>query len=217
MIALAMLAIFTVGGVFVLHHARRSVLEEVRSGVAMALQLVDAGLAHARGDDKAVMAWLAELGQMEKTRHLRIRIQQVPEKLITLDTPAEDAADGRVPAWFAWAVTPDYQAREQRVERAGAAPVGIWVLADPADEIAEAWSEAKDLFCLMAAIALAVCALVHFSLGRAFKPVGQILHALEGIEQGDYAARLPDYALPEFRRIAHAVNHTALTLDRQAQ
>lgn len=218
MITFALLAIFTVGGGLVLHHARRSVEAEVRSSVAMALQLVDAGLAHAQGDEKAAMAWLAEMGKMEKTRHLKIRIQQMPEKIIRLTKiEEEDPKDGRVPAWFAWAVTPDYLAGEKRTERVGAAPVSILVLADPADEIAEAWSETKDLLGLMGIIALSVYALVHFSLGRAFKPVGQILKALEGLEEGDYAQRLPDYDLPEFCRIARAFNHTAFTLDRQAQ
>jgi len=217
MITLAMFTIFMVGGGVVLHHARRSVENEVRSSVAMALQLMDAGLAHAQTDDKAVMAWLAEMGKMEKTRHLRIRIQQIPEKIISLTAEAEEQKNEQVPTWFAQAVTPEHLAGEKRMERVGAAPVTIMVLANPADEIAEAWEEAKDVLGLIGVIALSVYALIHFSLGRAFKPVGQILQALEGLEEGDYAQRLPDYDLPEFRRIARAFNHTALTLDQQAQ
>lgn len=218
MITCVLLAIFTVGGGLALHRAQRSVEEEVRSSVAMALQLVDAGLAHAQGDEKAVMAWLAEMGKMEKTRHLRIRIQQMPEKIISLTAAeTEDRREERVPDWFVEAVAPDRLVGEKRTERLGIGPVAIMVLADPTDEIAEAWSEAKDMLGSMGGIALSVYALVYFSLGRAFKPVGQILKALEGLEEGDYGQRLPDYALPEFRRIARAFNHGALTLERQAQ
>lgn len=218
MITLVLLTIFIVGGILVLQQARTSVENEVRSSVTMALQLMDAGLAHAQGDEKAVMAWLAEMGKMEKTRHLRIRIQQIPEKIISLSAlEQEEKAESPFPAWFAWAVVPQHLAAEKRMERVNSAPVSIMVQADPTDEIAEAWGEVKEVFALMGVIALSVYALVHFSLGRAFKPVEQILGALEGLEEGDYARRLPEYDLPEFRRIARAFNHTAFTLDQQAQ
>jgi len=235
MIALTMLIIIGVGTLFVIHHARRSVLEEVRSSVNMALQLIDAGLAHAGGNEGTLIAWLAELAHMEKTRHLRIHVEQPMDaiangekgrtgaregeevqgglqQIIKLDAPPEQEADARVPAWFAWAVTPQPLVGEKRVERSNGRPMGILVEANPGDEIAEAWSEAEDLLYLIVALAIAVCVLVHTTLGRAFKSVGVILHGLEAIERGNYGRRLPRFSLPEFDRISQACNHTAEVL-----
>lgn len=214
MITLAMLAVMAVGGMFAVHSARRSVLEEVGSSVNMALQLIGAGLAHADGDEARLLAWLAELARMEKTRHLRIQVRQAPAKLIKLDSAPPPAAGGRVPAWFAWAVTPDLLAGEKRIDWPGGGSARILVLADPADEIAEAWREAEETLALVAALAASVYALVHTALGRAFRAVTIISEGLEGIEQGDFDKRLPRFALPEFDRISQAFNHTAQALEK---
>jgi two-component system sensor histidine kinase UhpB len=64
----------------------------------------------------------------------------------------------------------------------------------------------------MVALAAAVSALVHITLGRAFKSVGHILRGMEDIEQGDYGKRLPRFGLPEFDRISAAFNHMAQAL-----
>lgn len=214
MITLAMLAVGAVGAVFVVHNARREVLAEVHSSVGMALQMIAAGLAHADGNDARLLAWLTELARLEKTRHLRIQVLQTPAKLIKLDAKPLPPGDGRVPTWFAWAVTPASLAGEKQLAQLGGQPVRILVQADPADEVAEAWDEAKEILALVAALAASVYALVYIALGWAFRPVNVVLQGLEGIEQGDFGRRLPHFALPEFERISQAFNHTAQALDK---
>ncbi|MDD5035586.1 MAG: histidine kinase [Methylococcaceae bacterium] len=212
MISLAMLMIVGAGALFVVHNARRSVLEEVRSSVNMALQLVDAGLAHSRGREEPLMAWLAELVHMEKTRHLHIQLQQNPQSLIRLSQAEPRERSERAPSWFAWAVTPELTVGEKRVERSDGSVIRILIEANPEDEITEAWNEARGFLFLMIALAVSVYLLVHFTLGRAFKSVDHILHAMEDIEHGDYGKRLPRFALPEFDKISDAFNHMAQTL-----
>jgi two-component system, NarL family, sensor histidine kinase UhpB len=214
MISLTMLIIISVGTLFIIHNARRSVLEEVRSSVNIALQLIDAGLQHTGSDEIRLQAWITELAHLEHTRHLRIHIQQVPEKVISLAASPHREADGQIPSWFAWAVTPELMVGEKLVERSGGNPIRISVEADPGDEIAEAWHEAEDFLYLMVILAVAVYAVVHFTLGRAFVSVGVILQGLEGIEQGNYEKRLPRFDLPEFDRISEAFNHTAQALTK---
>ncbi len=211
MIALTLLIIVGVGALFVLHNARRSVSEEVRSSVDMALQLVDAGLARSEGRTQPLMAWLAELARMEKIRHLRIQARQPAQSVINLSGPAPAPGDSRAPAWFAWAVTPALTAGERQVEEAGGT-AHILIEANPADEIAEAWIEARSFLLFMLALAAAVAALVHTTLGRAFKSVGHILQGMEDIEHGDYGKRLPSFDLAEFDRISATFNHMAQTL-----
>jgi two-component system, NarL family, sensor histidine kinase UhpB len=217
MISLTMFIIISVGTLFIIHNARRSVLEEVRSSVNMALQLIDAGLLHAGNDEEHLKTWLTELARLENTRHLRIHVQQVPEKVIRLDAAPRREADTQVPSWFAWAVTPELMTGEKLVERRDGNPIRISVEADPGDEIAEAWREAEDFLYLMVVLAVAVYAVVHFTLGRAFKSVGVILQGLEGIEHGNYEKRLPHFDLSEFDRISRAFNHTALALTKSRE
>ncbi len=212
MITLTMLIFVVVGGLFVIHNARRSVQEEVRSSLNMVLQLIDAALANARADDGPSIAWIGELARLKKTRHLRIHVQQAPEKVIKLVSPPRPQVNA--PAWFAWAVLPKLMVGEKQVERPDGRPIHIRVEANPDDEVAEAWNEAEDFLYLIGALAVTVSALVYFMLGRAFQSVGIILQGLGGIEQGDYAKRLPRFALPEFDRISRAFNHTAQALSK---
>ncbi|MCX7109356.1 MAG: ATP-binding protein [Proteobacteria bacterium] len=212
MIALTLLIIVGVGTLFVVHNARRSVLEEVRSSVNMALQWVDAGVARSEGRQHALLAWLGELAKMEKIRHLHLHMRQPPQSMIDLSQDASKQAISPAPAWFVWAVTPALTVGERQLTSNDGEPVHIFIEANPADEIAEAWIEARSFLIFMLALAAAVSALVHISLGRAFNSVGHILRGMEDIEQGDYGKRLPRFDLQEFDRISAAFNQMARTL-----
>ncbi len=212
MIALTMLIIVGVGTLFVVHNARRSVSEEVRSSVNMALQWVDAGLARSEGRQQTLPTWLVELARMEKIRRLHIQMQQPAKSFIDLSNDAPRQSLVSAPAWFVWAVTPSSVIGERELTNSDGEPIHILIEANPADEIAEAWTEARSFLIFMVALAAAVSALVHISLGRAFKSVAHILRGMEDIEQGDYGKRLPHFNMQEFDRISAAFNHMAQAL-----
>jgi two-component system sensor histidine kinase UhpB len=143
---------------------------------------------------------------------LRIQVQEASAQIIHLPSAGHMKTIAETPNWFAWSVTPEPISAEKRVERADGNHIRIMIEATPQDEIAEAWSEARGFLLLMAALAAGICALVHITLGRAFASVGAILQGLGDMERGDYGRRLPHFSLPEFARIARALNHTAQTL-----
>jgi two-component system sensor histidine kinase UhpB len=216
MIAAAMLLIVGLGFLFAIHDARRSVEEEVRSTVNLALQLIEAGQAGAgQGADGAgnpYSGWLAQLGQLERTRHLRIQVAGKAAVALSFPTAASEA-DAAVPGWFRWAVAPRPIAEERLLPDGTGGRSAIRIEADSGDEIAEAWRETQGFLYLLLALALAVYGLVHVTVGRAFRAVGTILAGLEGIEKGEYGQRLPGFPLPEFDRISGAFNHMAAALD----
>jgi two-component system sensor histidine kinase UhpB len=215
MIAAAMLLILGLGFLFAIHDARRSVAEEARSTVHLALQLIEAGQASAGHDAAAPDAgWLAQLGHLERTRHLRIHI--AGKAASPPDAAAAERADG-APGWFRWAVAPEPIVEERLLTDGAGGTFAIRIEADSGDETAEAWRETQGFLWLLLALALAVYGLVHITVGRAFRAVGQILGGLEGIEKGEYGRRLPDFALPEFQRIADAFNHMAAALEKSRQ
>jgi two-component system sensor histidine kinase UhpB len=214
MIGLVMLAIIGMGTLFVVHNARRSVAEEVRSSVNLALQLIDAGLEQAVAAGRSPVEWIAQLARLDHARHLSLSIHQGERTIIDLPSSAGPAEGEEAPAWFAWAVAPDPLVAEKHLHQIGNPMIQITVDANPADEIAEAWIEARGFLLLMVALAVTVYLVVHTTLGRAFKSVGIILEGLEDLENGDYSRRLPEFYLPEFARISRAFNHTVGTLEK---
>lgn len=217
MIGLVMLAIIGMGTLFVVHNARRSVAEEVRSSVNLALQLIDAGLEQAVAAGRSPVDWIAQLARLDRTRHLSLSIHQGEKTIIDLPSSAGPAEGEEAPAWFAWAVAPEPLVAEKHLHQIGNPMIQITVDANPADEIAEAWTEARGFLLLMLALAVTVYLVVHTTLGRAFKSVGVILEGLENLENGDYSRRLPEFYLPEFARISRAFNHTVCALERSRE
>jgi two-component system sensor histidine kinase UhpB len=213
MIVLTMLLIVGLGFLFAVHSARRSVEEEIRSTVNLALQLIEAGFAESRDSGQSLSGWMAQLGRLDRTRHLRIRVAGIASAPVDL-TAAKPAPEAAVPAWFRWWVAPAPIVAEQRLEDGGGGEFAIRIEADSDDEIAEAWQETRGFLILLLALACAVYFLVHVTVGRAFRSVGTILEGLEGIEKGEYGKRLPGFPLPEFDRISGAFNHMASALEK---
>lgn len=227
MIVLTMLAILGLGTLFAIHNARRSVAAEINSTVNLALQLIEVSLSENRNSADSLGNWFSQLNRLDKTRHLRIQVRQTPNAADghslgqAQGEPAliDLAARGNhrtpeVPGWFAWAVKPGSIVAEKRVETADNDTISIFVEANPEDEIAEAWNEALGFLTLIAVLAATIYALVHITVGRAFRCVGVILDGLEDIERGDYGRRLPGFSLPEFARISRSFNHMASTLEK---
>ena len=214
MIATAMLLIIGLGFVFAIHSASRSVEEETRSTVNLALQLIEAGQ-NAVGQEirggAPYSAWLSQLGHLERTRHLRIHL--AGKAATVLNLPPTGAETG-APGWFRWAVMPEPVVEERLLADGAGGQSALRIEAESGDEIAEAWRETEGFLYLLLALALAVYGLVHVSVGRAFRAVGEILEGLEGIEKGEYGKRLPGFALPEFQRISGAFNHMAAALEK---
>jgi two-component system sensor histidine kinase UhpB len=90
----------------------------------------------------------------------------------------------------------------------------VVIEADPADEISEAWKEARAVLGLLVAFCLLANGLIYFTLGRSLKPIDSILKALDNIERGDYKSRLPSIGLPELDVIVAKFNHMAEVLER---
>lgn len=212
MIGLTMLLIIGLGFVFAIYSARRSVAEEVDSTVHLAMELIEGGLAGHRDTDRPVAGWLAQLGHLDRTRHLRIQIRQAAAMLAD-HAVSESARSAEVPKWFVWAVSPEPVVAEKRLTSDVQPEIAIRIEADAGDEIEEAWNETQGFLSLILVLAAAVYSLVHVTVGRAFRSVEVILEGLEEIDKGDYRKRLPYFPLPEFARISQAFNHMAATLE----
>lgn len=210
MLAMASGLILVIGFFFGIHNARRSVADESNAAVGLAFQLIEAGIAERDASGVALEPWLDQLGRLEQTRHLRIRVADAATRH---DRAPAQAVESAAPAWFRHMLRPEPAIAEKTLARADGRWVTIRVAADAAAEIDEAWRENQSFYVLIVSIALTVYLLVHFGVRHAFRPMADVLKGFAAIERGDFQQRLPLFPLPEFQIIARAFNHMAATLD----
>ncbi|HEY8520804.1 MAG TPA: ATP-binding protein [Gammaproteobacteria bacterium] len=204
------LLVLGLGTVLVIYNAKRAVEAETQSTARLALQLIEVALAGAPAEAPPDRL-LGRLGELEGARHLRVALveggREVP---LGAGSPGERVADA--PAWFVRLVAPA-PAEFRRPLPAGVREAEIVVRADPADEIEESWHDARIVLGLVLAFSMIANGLLYVTIGRWLKPVRRIVEGLEGIEKGDYRARLPAFPLPELAHIAAKFNRMAEVLE----
>ena len=206
--------ILVLGTLFVIQQARKAVQEEVSSTANLTLRLIEVALSNTTGNDgsglqQRVVRQIAGLGE---TRHLHIEIRK--QGIPVLDTlgPMRSRGAAPAPAWFVDLIGPAPMEFRRILSSPDMPETEIIIRADATDEIAEAWSEARVVLGLLVLAVLIANVLVYFTIGRGLAPIDTILRALDGIEQGDYRLRLPQFKLPELRRISEKFNHMAEVL-----
>jgi len=214
LISVMFVTVLVLGTLLVILNARRAVLQETESTARLALQLIE--VAYANADSESAGALTAEellrarLRGLADVRHLEV--------LLIDDGRAVELASARAettpaPRWFVGLVRP--AATELRRALAGHAEVVV--RADPTDEIAESWDDAWPLLLLVLAVAIVANGLFYVVIGRWLRPVQRIVAAMDGIEQGDYRARLPAFELPELAKVATQFNRMAEVLERSRE
>lgn len=103
------------------------------------------------------------------------------------------------------------------IQEPGLPETEIIIRANPSDEITESWTETRDVLILLVLFVVLANLLVYITLGRGFRPIDSILQGLEGIEQGNYRLRLPEFKLPELSRISSKFNLMAEVLQKSQE
>ncbi|HEB78721.1 MAG TPA: methanol utilization protein MoxY [Methylothermaceae bacterium] len=208
-IATILALVVAIGSVLVIHHVRESVAEETRSALQLVRGMVEALARRGPLPPDQVQAWVTMLKQLSQTRHVRLVGYEQAARPATAPPP-----DRPVPHWFgAWVKPPPMQV-EYHIPTRDGPPLDLVLIADPADEIAEAWEEARLFLGLILVLAGGCFAVLSWMLGRAFRPVDAVLEGLVALEREHYDHRLPPFPQPEWRRIARAFNHCAGVLER---
>lgn len=183
-----------------MHQARSDIRRELSSGMRMAEQLLTQAVRYPEQLDSLLQVEL---------RHLSLQV--LPAGV----SPQSIAVSYRTtPAWFQSLVWPDDQPLFERRIPLNAQDMLILV-ADPADELEEVWESALQILWLFMGAALLSSAAITWGVSRGMRPVGQILLALDRIQQGQFSARLGSYSVPEVRRLAHHFNRMAEALEHE--
>jgi two-component system sensor histidine kinase UhpB len=216
LLSVMFVTILVLGTVLVIGNARHAVLEETESTARLALQLLE--VAYDVTDSSGVAALQARLrerlGELESARHLQVLLIEGGHELKLTEVRAASVA---APQWFVRLVEPSATELRRPFRGDGRAAAEIVVRADPGDEIAESWEDAQPLLLLVLVVSIIANGLLYVVIGRWLKPVERIVAAMDGIEQGDYRARLPAFDLPELATVAGKFNRMAEVLERSRE
>lgn len=214
LITLMFLLVLFAGAMLVIHHARRAVEEETRSTANLTLNLLEVALSSKSPASNPLEAIFGHLARFEETRHLHIDLLRPDGTRESGYPPMAVSRPAEAPDWFVRLVRPPALQLTRNIAPADSYGLQVVIEADPADEISEAWKEARALLGLLVVFCLLANGLVYFTLGRSMKPIDSILNALDNIERGDYNSRLPSIGLPELDVIVEKFNHMAEVLER---
>ena len=211
LITALMLMFMAAVGYVVVKETRNSIKEGVEAATRVTIQLLDTVIISSYRNPELGLTHVVLRDFLESLGHVRsndIRLYDASNHLIYTSPPSTYKTGEDPPRWFVSLVGPEQETLIRRI-RFGR----LEVVSNPGGAIREAWEGVRYLLWLAAAFFLLVNGLVYWMLGRALKPVDRILSAIGEMEQGNLAARLPAFKLPEFDRIGYSFNRMAATLE----
>ncbi|WP_394752683.1 ATP-binding protein [Crenothrix sp.] len=217
-ILLSSLCILFLGGAIAVWQARQSVNKEVESSINLAAQLIS--IAFAQNSPAAYHSgdWLPQLNILKETRHLSIQLQESGGKITRFSAKKQPIySDDSPPQWYIQLVESKHPKSERPLIAANGQQLTLVILANPLDEITEAWQESLAFFNSVLLLMLFTFLTVNLVFNKALQSIATIVNALKTIETEDYQHKLPDFSIQEYDRIAKAINHLADKLKASQQ
>ncbi len=159
----------------VIQQSRRSVEREVGSELDFAASAIDAAVSD--GIDARTLRDLAR--HLDSARHLCVIADAEPVEIRCPSTTPDD-----VPAWFGRWVMPERHLIRKTAPAVDAS-WSITLVADPRDELSEAWSDAKGLLLMLVGVTLVIQVVGFALVSRGLRPVSTIVQSLARLREGD--------------------------------
>lgn len=204
LITALLLLFMSVGGFVLINGMRTSIQESVEAATRVTVQLLDTvitssyqnpewGLTH-----DVLHQFLQSLGHV---RNNEILLYDLKGDLIFQSPPSKFRANEIPPEWFIKALAPKQDVVMRRIR------FGVLIVAsNPAGAIRESWARVSHLLWIGLGFFVLLNVMVYWMLGRWLRPLNTVLSAINKVEQGDLAARMPEFGVPEFSRIAQNFN-----------
>lgn len=211
-----LLLIFMAGvGFVIIKDTRTSIKEGVEAASRVTIQLLDTVVISSYRNPELgpthemLKTFLESLGHV---RSIDISLYDGAGRRIYFSPPSTFRTEDVPPQWFVKLVAPEQEIAMRRI-RFGQ----LIVSSNPGGAIREAWSGVRNLFLIWLGFFVLINGVVYWMLGRALKPVNSIMGAINRMEHGDLAARLPKFNLPEFNRIGQSFNIMAASLEASTE
>ena len=212
LIITALLLVVMFAGAFLsLNNARQNAHAEVVSAEKLVLYLFDTAILN--NPEEAQMKLASNgfhLQQLKHMRHLKIELIDTKGKVVDSNqTQDGNTFQNEAPAWFESLLnrlTSKWEPSVRQLEFRGVTLGQLIITPDPTYEYAEKWKQITDLLTLVLVFFVLVNLMVIWAVSQALKPTAKILDALNELENGNLAARLPIFKLPELARIGEKFN-----------
>jgi len=207
------------GAFLSLNNARQNAHAEVVSAEKLVLYLFDTAILDNPNLGQRKLANNSfHLQQLKHMRHLKIELIDSTGKVIDSNqTNDGNTFQNEAPAWFERLLnqlTPKWEPSIRKLEYQGIVLGELVITPDPTYEYAEKWKQITELLTLVLVFFVLVNLMVIWAVSQALKPTTKILDALNELENGNLAARLPAFKLPELSRIGEKFNHMVETLQQ---
>jgi two-component system sensor histidine kinase UhpB len=188
-----------------LDNLRSGVREEIVATNRVTTQLLlRVARVYAQGGPQALVRFLERLGRV---RANEITVTDDSGQVLYRSPPSTYKVGRQAPAWFTALVLP--APAHQVIEL----PWGRMTIdAEPSRAVLDGWDDLVTLAAVGALGLLVINVLVFWAVGRALRPFGQIVAALERLKGGDFAAKLPPLPGREAAAIGAAFNGMAAVL-----
>lgn len=201
------------------NNARNNTLAEIASAEKSTLYLFESGkLAINPIKPQTIDLNAFKLQQLSHMRHLKIELVDSQGSVLDSNqTQGLNKLSNEAPAWFEQLLNktmPRWQPKIKSLSFNNQLVAKLIITPDPSYEYAEIWKQITDLLVLLALFFICVNLMIAWAIAQALKPTNTILTALDEIEKGHLATRLPHFNLPELSRIGQKFNHMIETLQQ---
>ncbi|MBT3013415.1 MAG: HAMP domain-containing protein [Candidatus Thiodiazotropha sp. (ex Lucina aurantia)] len=205
------------GAYYAIDATRDNISDEIKSSARLTMQLLTAALISGTAENQPAeqQILISHLQRLNDIRHLNIAVVRGDGTIIYPFSERQQARQLSVPGWYIDLVKPPPAEYRKRIASPLIGTSEIVILADPTDEIQDAWREARSIVLLIVSFTFLCIILMAIIIRRSLQPVNEISTGLGIIQSGDYAARLPHFNLPELNRLSQQFNHMAQVLDEQ--
>ncbi len=209
------LAFMLAAGWVIVSDTRTSIRERVEAATRVTVQLLDTVIVSSYQNPEwgytheVLRSFLQSLGYV---RSNHIELLDLQGRLLYESPPSKYRSDVQPPQWFVKMVEPKPEVVKRRIRYGW-----LEVSSSSAGSVREAWSGVRQLMWIGFGFFVLLNGMVYWVLGRALRPVGSILGAINRMEQGDLTVRLPEFNLPEFSRIAQNLNRMAESLETSTE
>ena len=203
-------------GIVTIIQARTSTRIEIAASMELAQLLVSEAVALMQQEVPAEK-FLADLSSpLRLVRHVRIVVKDAADASLPVGASAsgsDSTSDRRAPSWFAALIAPSVASRDMPVIVNGQRIGTVEIVAEPQDEIAEAWGNTIALAIVALLVNVAVVAILYVLFGRVLDPLAGVAHGLADLERRNYGMRLPRPRAQELATITDHFNALAKALD----